>query len=148
MASDWRFNFDLTNGRVRCHLKGDIVRGLNQDWARISGAAYLLQKLVIYFAIPKGEIINEPNMGTCLHNYIFDKITSTVLSRIEVEMEAELQEQIPELGVNYVTAEFYDQTKTAIKLSIVGFNTWIFQIFREDLLDINLIDIFGGGVEE
>lgn len=142
IATDWKFNFRLDAGRVRCHGAGDIVWGTNRDWARTSGAAALLQKLVIYFAIPKGEVIGDPELGCCLHNYLFDKLTENTRVLMEMEMEHELKSQIPELGVHKVSAEKTDSG--SVKLTILGYNTWLFNVSREDLLDINLLDVFGG----
>jgi len=118
------------------------VWGANRDWARISGAAAILQKLILYFAIPKGEVIDEPTVGCCLHNYLFDKLTDNTICLLEMEMADELKSQIPELGVHKVSAE---QTDTeSVKLTITGYSTWLLNISREDLLDINLLHVFGG----
>jgi len=58
-------------------------------------------------------------------------------------MTDELRTQIPELGVQMVEVSAAD-TKDAITLKIFGFNQWIFSISRDDLIDINLLDVFGG----
>ena len=143
MGSDWRYNNDTRPGRVRCHGRGDIVRGKNMDWARVSGDAYLLQKLIIYFALPPGELINDPGVGCCLHEMLFLSLTDSNLAMIRVMMTDELRRQIPELGVQYVEVSAAD-TKDAITLKIQGYNEWVFNISREDLIDINLLDVFGG----
>jgi hypothetical protein len=143
LPSDWKFNGRLEAGRVRCHGAGDFVFGANRDWARVSGNAALVQKFVLYFAIPKGEVINEPNMGCCLHNYIFSKLTATELYLMQMEMAAELQVQIPEMGVQRVKAERTND-KDSVKLTVLGYNTWILSISRNDLLDLNILDVFGG----
>lgn len=141
MSSDWKFNGRIESGRVRCHGSGDLVFGPNRDWARVSGPAAILQKFVLYFAIPKGEVINEPDIGCCLHNYIFDKLTDTTLYLLQMEMAAELKKQIPEMGVQRVTAE-RGSDKETVKLTVMGVNTWILLASRSDLLDINIIDVF------
>jgi phage baseplate assembly protein W len=127
---------------VRCHGAGDLVFGPNRDWARVSGNAAILQKLVLYFATPKGEVINEPDLGCCLHRYVFDKLTSTTLYLIQAEMEAELEDQIPELGVQRVRASRVD--KESVRLEIIGYSTWLLTVSRSDLLDLNIIDVFQG----
>jgi len=113
------------------------------DWARVSGDAYLLQKLIIYFALPPGELINDPEVGCCLHEMLFLPLTDSNLAMIRVVMTDELRTQIPELGVQHVEVSATD-TKDAIMLKIMGYNQWIFNICREDLIDINLLDVFGG----
>jgi phage baseplate assembly protein W len=102
-----------------------------------------LQKFILYFAIPKGEVINEPNMGCCLHNYIFDKLTDTELYLMQMEMAAELQAQIPEMGVQRLKAE-RTSDRDSVKLTVMGYNIWILSVSRDDLLDLNILDVFGG----
>lgn len=143
MPSDWEFNGRIEAGRVRCHGSGDLVWGKNRDWSRVSGQKAVVQKLILYFAIPKGELLNDPGIGCCLHNYLFDRVTDTTLVNIMNEMEYELKNQIPELGLQRVMASMSD-TKDAVKLQIVGFNTWMLNVSRSDLMDINLIDVFQG----
>ena len=109
----------------------------------MSGQEAIIQKLILYFAIPKGELLNDPGIGCCLHNYLFDKVTDTTLVNIMNEMEYELKNQIPELGLQRVIAAMSD-TRDAVKLQIVGFNTWMLNVSRSDLTDINLIDVFQG----
>ena len=116
--------------------------GVNRDWARVIGNEAILQKLILYFGIPKGELLNDPDIGCCLHNYIFDKVTDTTLVNIMNEMEYELKVQIPELGLNRVVATAAD-TKDAVKLQIIGYSIWLLTVSRSDLLDLNLLDVFG-----
>jgi len=87
-------------------------------------------------------MIDEPEVGCCLHNYIGARLTEETRVLIEMEMEYELKNQIPELGVHKVSAQRADGD--SIKLTILGYNTWIFNISREDLSALNLYDIFGG----
>ena len=117
--------------------------GPNRDWARVDGPAAVLQKLILYFAIPKGELLNDPNIGCCLHNYLFDKLTDTTLYMLQNEMEYELKQQIPELGVHRVKAEA-SSTQDSVKLTILGYQTWLLNMSRNDLIDLNLLDVFGG----
>ena len=115
--------------------------GVNRDWARVTGNEAILQKLILYFAIPKGELLNDPGIGCCLHTYIFDKITDTTLVNIMNEMDYELKVQIPELGLNRVIASMADAE--SVKLQIIGYNTWLLKVSRSDLMDLNLLDVFG-----
>ena len=52
-----------------------------------------------------------------------------------------MKNQIPELGLQRVIASMTD-TKDAVKLQIIGFNTWMLNVSRSDLMDINLVDVF------
>lgn len=82
-------------------------------------------------------------MGCCLHNYIFDKLTDTELYLMQMEMAAELQAQIPEMGVQRVRSE-RTSDRDSVKLTVMGYNTWILRVSRDDLLDLNILDVFGG----
>jgi len=113
------------------------------DWDRVFGADYLKQKLIIYFAIPPGEVINDPEVGCSLHKFIFMPLTPDNLVLIRVVMEYELKNQLPELGTQFVEV-LAAEDKNSIKLTIYGYNTWIFNISRENLIDINLLDVFSG----
>lgn len=143
MPSDWMFNHDLSSGRLKCHGNGDLVRGRNMDWARVEGSEYVKQKLFLYFAIPPGEIINDPEVGCCLHNELFNKNTKKNLAIIRIKLESELQKQLPELGVHNIEVRSAD--KDSITLKVIGYSTWMFQIHRNDLVDLRMLDVFGGG---
>lgn len=143
MSSDWMFNGDISSGRVKCHGRGDLVRGKNMDWARVDGDKATLQKLILYFAIPPGEIVNDPGVGCCLHNELFNKTTKANLALLRVKLDAELKRQLPELGVQYIEIKKLDNN--SISLKIVGYATWLLQVSRDDLMDISLLDVFSGG---
>jgi phage baseplate assembly protein W len=126
-----------------CHGSADIMWGPNRDWARVSGNAYLLQKLKIFFMIPKGELLNEPDVGCCLYRYEFDKLTDSTLVELRMELEYDLKSQLPELGVHQVAAEKLDNG--SVKLQIIAQNGVIpLLISRDDLLNVDLLDNFGG----
>jgi hypothetical protein len=55
-------------------------------------------------------------------------------------MESEIGSQIPELGVHKVMVTKIDDL--SVKLQIIGYTTWIIQVTRKDLLDLNIIDVF------
>jgi len=142
MPSDWKFNFDPRPGRVKCHGRGDIVRGKNMDWATVSGDSYLLQKLKIYFSLPPGEVINEPGLGTSLFPALFQKTSPKALLELRLSLQEELDRLLPELKIYSVTVTKLDQD--TIRVELKGENDFLFNISRDDLLDLNLIDIFGG----
>ncbi|MFZ3147831.1 MAG: hypothetical protein WA137_02185 [Methanothrix sp.] len=143
MPTDWKFNDDLRSGRVTCHGAGDFVRGTNCDWARVGGNAAILQKLIIFFAITKGEVINAPDMGCCLHNYIFASATAENLLTMAMELEYDLKKQVPELGVQNVKAA-KGKTKDTVSLTVITkTETLILTVARDELLDINLLNEFG-----
>ncbi|OPY52704.1 MAG: hypothetical protein A4E48_00993 [Methanosaeta sp. PtaU1.Bin060] len=143
MPTDWMLNFRSLQGRTTCHGDGDIVWGKNRDWARISGNAYLLQKLKIFLLIPKGEIINSPDLGCCLWSYQFDKLTASELVRMRLELLHDLQKQLPELGVQSVAVARNLQDRGAVDIQITSrTGDWIFNVNREDLADVGLTDVF------
>lgn len=87
--------------------------------------------------------MGQPEMGCCLHNYLFDRITSSSLVEMQTVMTAELQDQIPELGVHMVQAE-RSAYKDSVRLIIEGHDTWIFDVSRDDLLEISLLEAIRG----
>lgn len=136
-------NIDGKSGRVQCHGSADIVAGPNRDWARVSDNACLLQKLKLFFMIPKGEVINEPDLGCCLYKYEFDTLTASTLVELRMELEYDLKSQLPELGVQQVMADKLDNG--SVSLQIIGKNGIIpLSVSRDDLLNIDLLDAFGG----
>ncbi len=141
MPTDWMLNWSGKSGRIRCHQDADLVWGKNRDWSRVSGDDYLLQKLKLYFGIPHGEVLNDPSIGCCLHNYLFDTLTSESLLAMGAELEYELKDQLPELGVQsvYVAAE----GTNAVRLRIDARDrSYIIPVSKEDLLAFSLIDTF------
>ncbi len=128
---------------MRCHGSADIVQGQNRDWARVSGNQYLIQKLKLFMMIPKGEVINEPDMGCCLYSYLFDKLTAQRLVELRMELEYDLKNQLPELGVYSVQATTNQGGIVNIQIqSRTG--TWLLEASRDELLDIDLLNVFGG----
>ncbi len=130
---------------MKCHGSADIVQGQNRDWARVSGNQYLIQKLKLFMMIPKGEVINEPDMGCCLYSYLFDKLTDQRLVEMRLELEYDLKNQLPELGVQQVLVERNKQSRDAVNIQILSrTGTWLLQASRDDLLSIDLLNVFGG----
>ena len=139
------FNNDPSSGRVRCHGKGDLVMGPNRDWARVSGNRAIMQKLVLFFFIPKGEVINEPDVGCSLQGRLFDKLTENTLIETGMELEYDLKQQIPELGVQLVqVARGGNDGEVSITIYAAA-GKWTLLANREELLDVNLIEEFGVG---
>ncbi len=93
--------------------------------------------------IPKGEVINEPDMGCCLYSYLFDKLTAQRLMELRMELEYDLKNQLPELGVYSVQAITNQGGIVNIQIqSRTG--TWLLEASRDELLDIDLLNVFGG----
>jgi hypothetical protein len=145
VPTDWLGNFDLKSGRVRCHGNFKILWGPNRDWARTStNIQYLLQKLVIFFAIPKGEVINDPGIGCCLHRYLFDKQTSSTLVELRSELEYDLKNQLPELGVKSVKTQVNKQNRDAVDIQLLSDKfSLLLSASRDDILNIDLLNVVG-----
>jgi len=144
IATDWRLNAEqaLNSGRVRCHGAADLVWGPGRDWARVSGKLQLVQKLIIWAAITKGEIINEPELGCCLHNYLFAKLTESSMLELQMELEYDLKNQLPELGVQSISVAQSGADAVNITILSSELGKFLLQASREDLLNINLVDSF------
>lgn len=118
--------------------------GQNRDWARVSGHRAIMQKLALFFSIPKGELINCPDVGCSLQSRLGDKLTNMSLIEIGMELEYDLQKQIPELYVHSVRAERgSDESKSEVRLTIdCPLGLMVLGVNREELLDMNLIESF------
>jgi phage baseplate assembly protein W len=139
--SDWRLNWAGRSGRIRCHQDGDLVAGPNNDWSRVSGPDYLLQKLKLYFGIPHGEVINHPEIGCCIHSYIFDRLTDETCLALQAELAYELADQLPELGVQSV--QVLQDAKSSVRVQISSqAGQYVMEIDKNDLLAFSLIDSF------
>ncbi|OPY54695.1 MAG: hypothetical protein A4E48_00274 [Methanosaeta sp. PtaU1.Bin060] len=144
MPSDWRGNFDLRSGRVKCHDSFDLVWGPNRDWARCSGDIYRLQKIFLFLAIPQGEVLNEPTMGCCLHNYIFKKMTDTTICELQIKLEQELKTQLSDLGIMSVNVARNAQNSGGVNIKITGKDfSYLLQAHGDDLLTLNLLEAIG-----
>ncbi|MHB8118664.1 MAG: hypothetical protein ACYDHX_08065 [Methanothrix sp.] len=127
---------------MSCHGGGDIVMGTNRDWARVTGHRAILQKIALLFAIPRGELINSPDIGCTLQSHLGDKLTDMSLIELSMELEQDLKNQIPELFVHTVTAE-RGSNKNEVRLTIDSpLGLMVFGIDRDELLNMNLIDSF------
>ena len=129
---------------MTCHGRGDLVLGPNRDWARVGGKAAIIQKLVLFFSIEKGSWPGEPDLGCCLHTHLFDKLTNESLCSIGMELQYDLQKQIPELKVQIVEASRISRAGGDVRITIYSaYGTWIMDVGRDELSDINLLDEFG-----
>lgn len=100
---DFKFNLDLRSGYVRCHNRGDLVNTPDGDIALTeSYSEYLLQRIIIWLATPKGEVPNDPDVGCVLHDFLFYKQTPQNLYRLAKELEYDAKVQFPDLGILYI----------------------------------------------
>lgn len=142
MSSDWLMNF-VGEGRVRCHGAGDIKAGTNRDWARVSGNAATIQKLKIWASIPKGEVINDPEIGCCLHNYIFAKMTVEEMLAARNEVEYDLRTQLPELGIYSVELTKDQSRNDTINIKLLTRDqSFILYLGQSDLNSLDLVNRF------
>ncbi len=94
--------------------------------------------------IPKGEVINEPDLGCCLYRYEFDKLTESTLVELRMELEYDLKNQLPEMGVQQVIVQ--QKPREAVSIQIQSrTGIWLLDASRDDLLNVDLLDVFGGG---
>jgi hypothetical protein len=118
--------------------------GPNRDWARVGGKAAIVQKLVLFFSIEKGSFPGEPDLGCCLHTHLFDKLTDNNLCSMGMELQYDLQKQIPELKVQIVEASLISRSGGEVRITIYSaYGTWILDASKDELSDINLLEEFG-----
>lgn len=104
---DFLYNADMWWDRaVTCHKNGDFALSPQGDIQYTSSAPQaILQKVFLWMSTAKGEIPGRPDIGCCIRTYFHKKATPSNFSMMQREIERELNDQIPELGVKSVTVK-------------------------------------------
>lgn len=103
LEHDFKFNLDLRSGYIRCHGSGDLVNTPDGDFALTETyEEYLLQRLIIWLATPKGEVPNDPDVGCVLHDFLFEKQTNATVYALAKQLEYDAKKQFPDLGLIYI----------------------------------------------
>lgn len=102
---DFLFNADLGwDKAITCHRNGDLALSPQRDIMYTSSAPQaILQKVFLWMSTAKGEIPGRPDIGCCIRSYFHRKATPSNFAVMQREIERELNDQIPELGVQSVT---------------------------------------------
>jgi hypothetical protein len=74
----------------------------------------VLQKLFLLMAIKPGEVSGMPDLGFCMHKYIFRKSTPSNYALLQRELFTQLTTLIPEMGVRSVKVTGSDETTGTI----------------------------------
>ena len=101
---DFLANFNLGwDSAVRCHGNLSFEMTNTGDIQYTSSAFQaVLQKLFLLMAIKPGEVSGMPELGFCLHKYIFRKSTPSNYALLQRELFTQLTTLIPEMGVQSV----------------------------------------------
>ena len=111
---DILFNYDLgINNAVRCHDNFDAAFSIFGDIVRTrTDTEYVLQKIYFWMSIKYGELLHHPEIGCSLHKFFHKKNTANNRLTLAMTLKYELQNQIPELGVQAVTVYTDEKTDT------------------------------------
>ena len=145
MYTDWLGNWSLKDGRVRCHGDFDFVQSVTGDLERTtSEEQYTVQKLILWLAIKKGEVVNDPELGSVLHQFLFKPLTPGNMALLERLLEYDLKKQIPELAVRTVKC-LADKTFDRVNITIsTSDKNYLLSADKSDLLQMGLTDAFQG----
>lgn len=95
------------------------VSGLTAELRVVRGKRLLAEALVRRLITPRGMLIDDPNYGTDLREYIGHEFTRASLARMKAEIQAELEKDERVIAVNVVRADFLAATRTlALELAI------------------------------
>jgi len=101
---DLKINQSMEGGRCRCHSDMDLVTTTTGDLAvTMDKDEHMRQRMVLWLATPRGEVYNQPYAGCVLHDYIHERMSGSVLARLERDLKQDMQDHFPELGVTSIT---------------------------------------------
>lgn len=155
---DLKLNVDLRAGEIKCHRLVDILLTADGDLA-LTGTDQetMMQKLLIYFATPKGEMV-DPLEGSVFYDYMHKSLTANHLASMSVVVRRDLVKFFPELGVFRVALRKAERRNVFMTIHCSdGALEYLFS--PEDVLDLQsklsqswesfkweVGDVMGGGV--
>lgn len=93
MTGDLRTNLKLEAGRMTCHGSLDIELTATGDLALTeSTEESFIQHLILWLGTPRGEA----GSGSVLYDYLHEKLSKTTAAELEVALQRDLAESIPE----------------------------------------------------
>ena len=107
------------DGVCRCHGLWSPVRTSTGDIARVTKEQEcVLQRIMIWLAVKKGERPLHPNFGCCIRSYINQPMTVSILKSLKGEIQAELEELFPEYTVSNLRVTVPARNEVSIKANI------------------------------
>lgn len=98
---DVKMNTEIyQDGLCRCHGLWSPVRTPNGDIARVTKEREcILQRIMVWLSVKKGERPLFPNFGCCIRSYINKPLSVAVLKELKGQIQSELEELFPEYQV-------------------------------------------------
>jgi len=116
---DVKINALFDNGICRCHGVLSLQRTATGDIARVTKEQEcVLQRIMIWLAVKKGERPLHPNFGCCIRSYINRPMTVSILKSLKGEIQAELEELFPEYQVSNLRVNVPARNEISIKVNI------------------------------
>ncbi len=107
--ADLKINQRFESGEIKCHWEVDLVLTPDGDIALTSTPAEeLQQRLLVYWATPKGEML-DPHEGSSIYQYLHKPLTPDTLQEMALDIKNDLQESFPELAVTSVKIQRGDR---------------------------------------
>jgi len=107
------------DGICRCHGLWSPVRTANGDIARVTQEhECVLQRIMIWLAVKKGERPLHPEFGCCIRSFINQPMTISILKDLKGQIQAELEELFPEYEVSNLRVTVPARNEVSIKANI------------------------------
>lgn len=107
------------DGVCRCHGLFSPVRTANGDIARVTKEhECILQRIMIWLAVKKGERPIFPNFGCCIRSYINRPLSVSVLKELKGQIQSELEELFPEYSVSNLVITVPERNAINIQVNV------------------------------
>lgn len=90
------------------------VDGLTAELRTVSGKRLLAEALVRRLITPRGMLLDDPNYGTDVREYIGHELTKGALARMKAEIQAELLKDERVIAVTVTRADFLEANRKLV----------------------------------
>ncbi|MCX8207522.1 MAG: hypothetical protein N3G75_06785 [Methanothrix sp.] len=126
LVGDLKTNLKLEAGRMTCHGSLDIELTAAGDLA-VTETPYesFIQHLIMWLGTPRSEIAGR-QAGSILYDYLHEKLTRTTAAELEILLQHDLEESIPEfadqLVLEHVSCQPIPPNRMRIRIQASGQN--------------------------
>lgn len=107
------------DGLCRCHGLMSPTRTPSGDTARVTREVdCIMQRIVIWLAVKKGERPLHPHFGCCIRSYMHQPLTVAKLKELRGNVQAELEALFPEYVISNLRVEVPERNTVDIKANV------------------------------
>lgn len=141
---------DISGGRVRCHMAVDLITSSGDLVICNSYEQYLIQKIILHFATPKGERLNKPGIGSNLRGKMFSPLSEERLYRLKKEIEYDFQNQFSDIKIANIEVKKSEAEQDSVSITIKTYTIGDIEVFANlqelNMLTWGLTNSFGWGL--